>query len=152
MVKRRRRRKIKSHGIYGFLHAYGKRLNRTTILEMSGGEIFAIGMLTVQWAYLEHVLLLETARLANRAKFKVLPAEANSLAFSRRLSAWRILVRDTIKTKKLRQRLLRCQARSRLLRIDGTRSHTDFGNGIRTILIGLEPTATGHPWPLTSPI
>jgi len=107
MVKRRRRRKIKSHGIYGFLHAYGKRLNRTTILEMSDGEIFAIGMLTVQWAYLEHVLLLETARLANRAKFKVLPAEANSLAFSRRLSAWRILVRDTIKTKKLRQRLLR---------------------------------------------
>jgi hypothetical protein len=109
MMKRRRR--LKSHGIYGFLHAYGKRPNRTTIMEMSDGEIFAVEMLTVQWAFLEHVLLLETSRLSNRAKLKALPPDAASLSFSRRLAAWRILVRDTVKTKKRRAQLLRMASR-----------------------------------------
>lgn len=106
--QRKQRKQIKSHGIYGA--AYGSKTtipNHTVLLEMSDGEIMAIGMMTVQWSYLEHMLLMETARLANRAKFRELPGDATSLAFSRRLGAWRSLVSDTIKTKKVRDRLLR---------------------------------------------
>jgi hypothetical protein len=115
-AKRRKQRKAhKSHSIYGFAHTFGRRPNRTTILEMSDGEIFAIGMLTVQWAFLEHMLLLETARLANRAKFAQLPSDATSLSFSRRLAAWRIMLRDTVKTKRTREHLLRLTSRIAML-------------------------------------
>jgi len=63
-------------------------------------------MATVQWALLEHQLLLDTARMVNRAKSK-LPPDATSLSFNRRLSAWRATIQSTVKDRKKRDGLLK---------------------------------------------
>jgi hypothetical protein len=102
------RKRAKSHDIYGVMRRLDSRgKHRIDLAEMTGGELFAIGLMTVHWAYLEHAILLETAKLANRAKFKELPSEATSLSFKRRLGAFRATVSQVVKTKKSRDRLLR---------------------------------------------
>jgi hypothetical protein len=101
-----------------FLDIYGVALSlrsghpdSLTIASMTDGEMFAIGMLTVQWAYLEHQLLADTAQMANRARWKELPSDATSLSFKRRLSAWRDTIQSTVKNSKKRARLLKLHDR-----------------------------------------
>jgi hypothetical protein len=106
------RKRAKTHDVYGALqYPDPKRKNQIAIKEMTDGELFAIGLVTVHWAYLEHAVLLETAKLVNRAKFKELPADAVSLSFARRLAAFRTTVSQVVKTKKNRDRLLRLASR-----------------------------------------
>jgi hypothetical protein len=106
------RKRAKTHDVYGALRYFEpKRKNQIAIKEMTDGELFAIGLMTVHWAYLEHAVLLETAKLANRAKFKGLPADATSLSFARRLAAFRTTVSQVVKTRKNRDRLLRLATR-----------------------------------------
>ena len=76
-------------------------------LDSRGKPRIDLAEMTGYWAYLEHAILLETAKLANRAKFKELPSEATSLSFKRRLGAFRATVSQVVKTKKSRDRLLR---------------------------------------------
>jgi hypothetical protein len=57
-------------------------------------EIAAIGVMTIQWSYLEHMLLLATAELVDKAKIQM-PAEATSISFERRLEAFREVVKQT---------------------------------------------------------
>ena|ERR1700731_145229 len=78
--------------------------------ELSDSEIYCIGLLTVQWAYLEHALLIRTALLANKAKIP-LPMDATSLSFKRRAAAFRQIVKETVKAQWLRETYLNLAAR-----------------------------------------
>lgn len=73
--------------------------------ELDIKELAAIGSVTVQWAHLEHMLLVRTMQLATDAKVS-LPEDANKLSFAKRLRAWRVLVQQTVKKKSERERLL----------------------------------------------
>jgi hypothetical protein len=59
-------------------------------------EIAAIGVITVQWAYLEHMLLIHTAELVDAADIPF-PSDATHLNFKRRLAAWRQVINQTVK-------------------------------------------------------
>src|SRR5258708_6830618 len=54
--------------------------------DLSEGELYAIGYVTVQWAHLEHALLLATVKLA-AARKRDPPSDTFSLSFERRLRA-----------------------------------------------------------------
>jgi hypothetical protein len=58
--------------------------------ELEPMELAAIGEITVQWAHLEHMLLVRTLQLAKRAG-ETEPEAARSTRFSERLKAWRRL-------------------------------------------------------------
>lgn len=64
-------------------------------IELTDDEMAAIGRITVQWAFLEHLLLLRTADAAQMAGLKI-PLDAASAAFTKRLRAWRLLVEETV--------------------------------------------------------
>src|SRR5215218_8150377 len=96
-MKRRSKATPRFHDIYGVsISVKAGEPDRFEITSMTDGEMLAIGMATVQWALLEHQLLLDTARMVNRAKSK-LPPDATSLSFNRRLSAWRATIQSTVK-------------------------------------------------------
>jgi hypothetical protein len=95
----------KSYDIYGTVLNLTKQEPEFTIRELSDGEIYAVGMITVHWAFLEHALFLDTARRVNRAKLRSMPPDADSLSFDRRLAAWRTIVDATITRPKDRKRL-----------------------------------------------
>jgi hypothetical protein len=71
--------------------------------DMGEREMAAIGYATVHWAFMEEVLYTRTALLARRAKVQI-PAAANDLSFSRRIRAFRLLVRATIKDQAVKER------------------------------------------------
>lgn len=58
--------------------------------ELSPEELQTIGLITVQWAHLEHSLLVRTFFLAESAKVSM-PKDASNLSFSKRLRAFRDL-------------------------------------------------------------
>jgi hypothetical protein len=68
-------------------------------------EVIAIGYVTCQWALLEHILLVNTIKLARRLRTAV-PSDAKNKSFSRRLRAWQALVRR-LRVEARRERLLR---------------------------------------------
>ena len=72
-------------------------------------EIYAIGYVTVQWAHLEHMLLLDTILLSGKLRGDVMES-ATSLSFKRRLRAWHDLI----------MRLRKSARRTKLLRLHGT--------------------------------
>jgi hypothetical protein len=124
--KHKRRLAARSHGIYATVYNFKKgKAEAIHLKEMSHGEIFMIGMATVHWAYLEHMLLLETAKLVNRAKLPEMPAAAVSLSFSDRLKTWRKLVQTTVKTKSARDRLLKLA--SKIANAETTRHQITHG-------------------------
>ena len=96
--------------VYGFQRFLDGNAHQIWPIELSDRELWAIGALTVQWAYLEHALLIRTAQLAQRAKIR-LPVDATSLSFKRRLAAFRQTVRETVKTVWLRELYLNLAAR-----------------------------------------
>ncbi len=93
--------------------------------EIADAELWAIGTITVQWAYLEHLLLIDTAQMANKAKIDKLPLDATSLSFKKRLSAWRLLVEETIKNA--RNRELRLRLASRIANTESDRHKITHG-------------------------
>jgi hypothetical protein len=56
--------------------------------DLTDDEIFALGYVTCQWAFLEHAIFVDTIVRARRAKTTV-PADTKNLSFARRLRAWR---------------------------------------------------------------
>jgi hypothetical protein len=79
--------------------------------EIAAAEFWAIGIITVQWAYLEHLLLLDTSKMANTARMAELPSDATSFSFSKRLTAWRLIVEETVKNKTDREWRLKLTGR-----------------------------------------
>ena len=75
------------------------------ISDLDERELYAIGFVTVAWAILEHLLLAATAKVAHEAALP-LPEDATSLAFKRRLRAFRALVRKAVTDEDNRNRLL----------------------------------------------
>jgi hypothetical protein len=67
-------------------------------------EIFAIGYVTCQWAYLEHMVFAVTLQLARQSRVAV-PSDAKNKSFSRRLRAWRVLIQRS--KSKRKERLLK---------------------------------------------
>jgi hypothetical protein len=63
--------------------------------ELTRYEVAAIGVITIQWAYLEHMLLLSTAELVNKGAIPM-PFEATQISFRRRLDAWRTLIKTVV--------------------------------------------------------
>lgn len=99
----------------------GKPMIWTELVEI---ELYAIGAVTVQWAYLEHALLNDSLRMADKAKIPV-PENATSLSFKKRLRVWCDLVKRT-KRGKNRERLLNLG-----MRIGGTeRSRNRITHGL----------------------
>jgi hypothetical protein len=93
------RPKHKSKQVYGLaigVKLKGKR--RPTQIypkEFTRFEVAAIGVMTIQWAYLEHMLLLATAELVEAADVPM-PDDADSLSFLRRVDAFRALIKATV--------------------------------------------------------
>ena len=58
--------------------------------DLTDKEMFAVGYVTCQWAFLEHAIFADTVLRARRAKVAV-PSDAISNSFSRRLRAWRVV-------------------------------------------------------------
>jgi hypothetical protein len=68
-------------------------------------ELVAIGLVTMQWAHLEHLILLRSKEMADGVSV-TLPKDAESLSFAVRLRAWLFLVRETIKDQAKQKKLL----------------------------------------------
>ena len=73
--------------------------------ELDEREIYAIGYVTIGWAYLEHCLLAMTLQIAEAAKIEA-PADARSLSFKKRLEAARTLIKQSVSAEKKRTQLL----------------------------------------------
>jgi hypothetical protein len=96
--------------VYTILHSLNREPHEMDPGEMTQREVHAIGLITVQWAYLEHMLLLHTAKLSNRAKLP-LPSDATNFSFRRRLAAWRQTINETIKRRSTKDALLNLASR-----------------------------------------
>jgi len=91
----------KTNDIYGVLlpvkrHGQSGRSKAIYLKELTRYEVAAIGVITIQWAYLEHMLLLNTADLVAKGKIPM-PHDATSLSFKRRLKAWSETIKAVIK-------------------------------------------------------
>jgi len=69
-------------------------------------ELEAIGHVTVQWAYLEHAILISTLALSFENEAEP-PKDATSLSFEKRLDAWRATIERFVIDKKEKTRLLK---------------------------------------------
>lgn len=121
----KRRRRHKAHDVYGIMYPV-RRDGPTAIMpaEMRKGEISLIGVITMQWAYLEHMLLFDTAKMADGAGIE-LPGDATRSSFARRLAAWRQTVLETVKQEPIKKRLLRLA--SRIANAESTRHKITHG-------------------------
>ncbi len=77
--------------------------------DISDKEMFAIGRVTVSWAYLEHAILDDCARMAD-AHHVDLPEEAFVVALMPRLRVWREMI-TKYRRGKPRERLLKIISR-----------------------------------------
>ncbi len=78
--------------------------------ELTEREIYAIGYVTVSWAHLEHLLIIKTMELAEKAKIP-LPEDARALSFKKRRRVWRALIKKTVKWPRTRENLLNLATR-----------------------------------------
>jgi hypothetical protein len=92
--------------------------------DLSQEEFGVIGLVVVQWAFLEHALFVRTSQLAERARIAV-PQDALSFSFTRRLRAFRSLVDRTIRRKATKIKTL--QLISRIARAEGYRHRIAHG-------------------------
>jgi len=74
-------------------------------LDLEPRELGSIGYVMTQWALLEHELFFATASLAERGKL-LLPKEAWDLSFTKRLNAFRTIVKASTRSKSRQTRLL----------------------------------------------
>jgi hypothetical protein len=103
-LTRRRRRQV--YGIAIGIKRRGKRPPMQIYpKEFTRFEVAAIGVMTIQWAYLEHMLLIATAELVDKANV-AMPSEAMSISFERRVNAFRTLIKDTVTDSWKRTQLL----------------------------------------------
>jgi hypothetical protein len=72
--------------------------------DLEPDELEVIGYVTVQWAHLEHEILISTLQLSNGAPP---PKDATCLSFERRLGAWRQTIERFVTDAKEKARLLR---------------------------------------------
>lgn len=89
-------------GIVMVMNTLGKNPRYWIDNELTTNELAGIGAITVQWAHLEHMLLVRTMQLAKQANI-ALPEDAKKLSFSKRLRAWRILYEQVVTDKKERR-------------------------------------------------
>lgn len=102
--RKNRRKKRRVEDIYGFSYMLtGGEPPGISIKEITVAELATIGEITLLWAFLEHAMLLDTARLSNIAKLKEMPEDADNLSFKRRLAAWRQVISETIKQRARRE-------------------------------------------------
>jgi hypothetical protein len=67
--------------------------NRHSIItDLEDEELCAIGRITVQWSYLEHMIFSHSEEMAEFLKIPP-PEDMFSLSFKKRLRAWRLLVK-----------------------------------------------------------
>lgn len=69
-------------------------------------ELAAIGYVTVQWAYLEHIILTHTLRMAHQNNVPI-PVGATSKSFEDRRNAWRKLIEESVTDATERTALLK---------------------------------------------
>jgi hypothetical protein len=84
------------------LMAWGEKIPYHYRFDLTQEEFYAIGVITVQWAFLESALYQRTAALAKRHRVPI-PLDATNASFTRRLRAFRALVRETIKREAMRK-------------------------------------------------
>jgi|GEM_PF-2255572 len=105
--------------------------------ELTDQEISAIGFITIQWAHLEHMLLIRTKELADAASI-ALPEDAKKLSFKVRLHAWYVLIREKVTDPEEQKRLFKLHQRiasAEDKRHKVTHGLWDFGKGNPKILI-----------------
>jgi hypothetical protein len=95
---------------YGVLRSMKSRRGRRTPnqiypKEFAPFEIAAIGVMTVQWAYLEHMVLIRTAEICDAAGAD-LPSDATELSFERRLETLRDVAKGLVCDEWQRKKLL----------------------------------------------
>jgi hypothetical protein len=73
--------------------------------EFTRFEVAAIGVMTIHWAYLEHMMLIRTLELAGEGKIDP-PDDATAVSFERRLGAFRSTIKNAVKQTKKRDRWL----------------------------------------------
>lgn len=106
-------------------------------------ELFAIGRVTVGFAYLESLILADTARMAD-ARCVELPDDALSTSFKRRMRAWRKFIKK-YRRGKPRERLIKIA--NRISACQTTRNRIthglwswDYGNPDRSTATTLRPS------------
>jgi hypothetical protein len=105
----------KAHAARTARQVYGTMISPKRKSKRRGGQIYpkeftrfevaAIGVLTIHWAYLEHMLLIATAELVDKAKI-AMPDEATSVSSERRIDAFRSVVKSCVKDDWTRNRFL----------------------------------------------
>ena len=78
----------KDHGVVRVTMRVGGDAKPQIETELTPEELQAIGLITVQWAHLEHCLLIRTFLIAEEAKIET-PKDATNLTFRKRLRAFR---------------------------------------------------------------
>lgn len=63
--------------------------------DFTDAELAAIGEITSQWAFLEHVIYAHCEKIAEAAGAE-LPSEVTSFSFTRRRRAWRIMIEELV--------------------------------------------------------
>jgi hypothetical protein len=70
--------------------------------DITQDEFYAIGVVTVQWAYLEHALFYRSRAIAKKAKM-IMPRDTTDFSFTKRLRAFRQIVNACIKSTRDRE-------------------------------------------------
>jgi hypothetical protein len=73
--------------------------------ELAMSEYAAIGLVTVSWAQLEHLILQRTLELAKKANVPI-PEDATALSFKKRIRALRALAKEVISGTKTQKTFL----------------------------------------------
>jgi hypothetical protein len=94
---------------------------RFDLLEQESG---VIGLVVIQWAFLEYALFVRTAGLVEKAKLEF-PKDALSFSFSRRLRAFRGAAEKAIKSKATKKKIFNLI--SRIARAEGYRHKIAHG-------------------------
>lgn len=114
--------------IFGIMLSMVKKKGKPRVHMMYPGdftkyEIAAIGAITVQWAYLEHMMLISTVELVDKAR-RDLPDDATHNQLERRISTWKSVIKETTTGKK-QARLL--DLASRVAALQHYRNHITHG-------------------------
>jgi hypothetical protein len=99
----------KSQTVYGLMMGIKRKGKRraTQIYpkEFTRFEIAAIGVMTIHWAYLEHMMLIASLELVEDAGISM-PDDVASISFERRVDAFRAIIKETLNDSKRRRALL----------------------------------------------
>jgi hypothetical protein len=93
-------------------------------IALSQKEFGVIGLVVVQWAFLEFALYERTKRIAKRARYPI-PRNATVNSFSKRLGAFREVIENAITNKARKNKLL--SLCSRIAQASGNRQKVAHG-------------------------